>query len=98
MRAYRTKEFDMPKVAWTVIHFRRATSIRTVAGLTSDREIICTHSRIIHATVHGQSVFVSLNLRNSCPYFFIVAKLYFLRDGPFFLLAEKLKEIGNSIS
>ena len=93
--AYRTKEFDMPKVAGTIIHFRRTTSVRTVAGLASNLEIICAHSRISHAAVHGQSVPVSLYLCNSCPYFFIVAKLYFLRDGPLFLITGKSMENLN---
>ena len=88
----------MTEVARAVVHFRCTSSISTVTGFASYLETICSHTRIVHAAVDGQAILISLQLRNTSPYFFIVAKLYFLRDGPFFLLAEKLKEIGNSIS
>jgi hypothetical protein len=95
---YRTKQFNMTEVARAVVHFRCTSSISTVTGFASYLETICPHTRIVHTAVDGQPILISLQLRNTSPYFFIVAKLYFLRDGPFLLLVEKLKEIGNGNS
>jgi hypothetical protein len=63
---------NVPKVSWTIVHFRAAAGVSAIARFAPRGEIKCAHSRVMDTSIYRYTVKISINLGDSRAYFLAV--------------------------